>query len=63
MPRPHVIKEETRIYSLLLAERMFSELHQRAFDESKRQGRMVSVAHLIRKSIERYLDNEINDRR
>ena len=63
MPRPHVIKVETRIYNLLLAERVFGELHQRAFDESKRQGKMVSVAHLIREAIERYLDNEVNARR
>ncbi len=35
---------------------MFGQLHQMAFEQSKAQGKMVSVAHLIREAIERYLN-------
>jgi len=56
MPRPRVIEEDTRVYNLVIGESMFGQLHQMAFDQSRQQGKMVSVAHLIREAIERYLD-------
>jgi malonyl CoA-acyl carrier protein transacylase len=62
MPRPRLIEEDKRVYNLVLGETMFGELHQIAFDQSKQQGKMVSVAQLIREAITRYLD-ETNTRR
>ncbi len=56
MPRPKVIEEDKRVYNLVLGETMFGQLHQIAFDQSRQTGKMVSVAHLIRLAIERYLD-------
>jgi hypothetical protein len=46
MPRPRLIEEDKRVYNLVLGETMFGELHQIAFDQSKQQGKMVSVAQL-----------------
>ena len=54
--RPRIIKEEKRNYQLVIGESMFGQLHQMAFEQSKAQGKMVSVAHLIREAIERYLN-------
>ena len=56
MPRPRLIQEDTRVYNLVLGESVFGKLHQMAFDQSREQGKMVSVAQLIREAIERYLD-------
>ena len=56
MPRPRLIQEDTRVYNLVLGESVFGQLHQMAFDQSREQGKMVSVAQLIREAIERYLD-------
>ena len=56
MPRPRLIQEDTRVYNLVLGESVFGQLHQMAFDKSREQGKMVSVAQLIREAIERYLD-------
>ena len=62
MPRPHVIKEDARMYNLLIPQRVYDILQQEAFDLSKQSGRMVSVAHLIREALETYVD-ETNLRR
>ena len=56
MPRPRLIQEDTRVYNLVLGESVFGQLHQMAFDQSREQGKMVSVAQLIREAIERYLE-------
>ncbi len=56
MPRPRLIQEDTRVYNLVLGESVFGQLHQMAFDQSREQGKMISVAQLIREAIERYLD-------
>jgi len=56
MPRPRLIQEDTRVYNLVLGESVFGQLHQMAFDQSREQGKMISVAQLIRDAIERYLD-------
>jgi len=56
MPRPNVIKEDARMYNLLIPQRVYDVLQQEAFDLSKQSGRMVSVAHLIREALEIYVD-------
>lgn len=56
MPRPRLIQEDTRVYNLVIGESVFGQLHQMAFDQSREQGKMISVAQLIREAIERYLD-------
>ncbi len=56
MPRPRLIQEDTRVYNLVIGRSVFEKLHQKAFDQSREQGKMVSVAHLIREAIERYLN-------
>ena len=56
MPRPRIIQEDTRVYNLVLGESVFGQLHQMAFDQSREQGKMISVAQLIREAIERYLN-------
>ena len=56
MPRPRIIQEDTRVYNLVIGRSVFEQLHQMAFDQSREQGKMVSVAHLIREAIERYLN-------
>jgi len=56
MPRPRLIQEDTRVYNLVLGESVFGQLHQMAFDQSREQGKMISVAQLIREAIERYLN-------
>ena len=62
MPRPVTIKEDARVFSLLLPQRLYESLQQEAFDPSKQSGKMVSVAHLIREALETYVD-ETNLRR
>ena len=62
MPRPHVFKEDARMYNLLIPQRVYDLLQQEAFDLSKQSGKMVSVAHLIREALEIYVD-ETNLRR
>lgn len=56
MPRPRIIQEDTRVYNLVIGRSVFEQLHQKAFDQSREQGKMISIAHLIREAIERYLD-------
>ena len=56
MPRPRLIQEDTRVYNLVLGESVFGQLHQMAFDQSRAEGKMISVAQLIREAIERYLN-------
>ena len=56
MPRPRLIQEDTRVYNLVLGESVFGQLHQMAFDQSREEGKMISVAQLIREAIARYLD-------
>ena len=56
MPRPRLIQEDTRVYNLVIGESVFGQLHQMAFDQSREQGKMISVAQLIREAIERYLN-------
>jgi len=56
MPRPRLIQEDSRVYNLVIGESVFGQLHQMAFDQSREQGKMISVAQLIREAIERYLN-------
>ena len=56
MPRPRIIQEDTRVYNLVIGRSVFEQLHQKAFDQSREQVKMISIAHLIREAIERYLD-------
>lgn len=56
MPRPRLIQEDSRVYNLVIGESVFGQLHQMAFDQSRQEGKMISVAQLIREAIERYLD-------
>ena len=56
MPRPRIIQEDTRVYNLVFGRSGCEQLHQQAFDQSREQGKMISIAHLIREAIERYLD-------
>lgn len=48
MGRPNVIKEPTRTYSLLIAKDDWQRLYSISVAESKKIGKHVSVAHLLR---------------
>ena len=48
MGRPNVIREPTRTYSLLIAKDDWQKLYSISVEATKKIGRHVSVAHLLR---------------
>lgn len=56
MPRPNKINEETKTYNLMMTVDQYDRLAEIAKDMQKRSLEQVSVADLIRDSIDIYLE-------
>ena len=56
MPRPNKIEEDTKSYNLLMTQDQWDKLSHMASEIQKTSIEQVSVADLIRESIDAYID-------
>ena len=56
MPRPNKLEEDTKSYNLLMTQDQWDKLSHMASEIQKTSIEQVSVADLIRESIDAYID-------
>lgn len=60
MPRPKTIGEPTRSYNLLIPQSDLDVVYSLSVEETKKRGRHVTMAEVIRKAVRSYINKANN---